>query len=120
MGPVDDDVKWELLRHAVALVSPSPWEAFSLVLAEAWSARTPVVVNAACAATSEHCRRSGGGVTFGEYGEFEVIVDRLLVDDDLRATLGSLGRSYVDRHFRWPIIVDRYARFVETVVARGR
>ena len=46
-----------------ALVSPSPWEAFSLVVAEAWSARTPVLVNAGCAATVEHCRRSGGGLS---------------------------------------------------------
>ena len=50
VGPVGEDEKWQLLRSAVALVSPSPWEAFSLVVAEAWSARTPVLVNAGCAA----------------------------------------------------------------------
>jgi glycosyltransferase involved in cell wall biosynthesis len=119
LGPVDDAAKWSLLRHAVALVSPSPWEAFSLVLAEAWSARTPVLSNAACAATSEHCRRSGGGLVFGGYGEFEVAVDRLAADGALRAELGALGRAYVDGRFRWPIIVDRYARFVEGVVERS-
>ncbi|HEX4246177.1 MAG TPA: glycosyltransferase family 4 protein, partial [Acidimicrobiales bacterium] len=116
LGAVDDASKWTLLGHAVALVSPSPWEAFSLVLAESWSARTPVVVNAACAATSEHCRRSGGGLVFGGYGEFEVVIDRLTTDEALRAELAARGRSYVDQQFRWPIIVDRYARFVERVV----
>lgn len=116
LGPVTDDTKWTLLRHAVALVSPSPWEAFSLVVAESWSARTPVVVNAACAATSEHCRRSGGGLTFAGYGQFETIVDRLQTDGSLRDQLGGLGRSYVDSRFRWPIVIDRYATFVESVV----
>jgi glycosyltransferase involved in cell wall biosynthesis len=116
LGPVDETTKWALLGGAVSLVSPSPWEAFSLVLAEAWSARVPVVVNAACAATSEHCRRSGGGLAFGGYGTFEVIVDRLTTDGALRAELGALGRSYVDRNFRWPVIVERYARFVQRVV----
>ena len=116
LGPVNEDTKWALLGGAVSLVSPSPWEAFSLVLAEAWSTRIPVVVNAACAATSEHCRRSGGGLAFGGYGTFEVIVDRLTTDGALRAELGALGRSYVDRHFRWPVIVERYARFVQRVV----
>ncbi len=120
LGPVDEATKWALLRRAVALVSPSPWEAFSLVLAEAWSARAPVLANAACAATSEHCRRSGGGLVFSGYGEFEVAVDRLAADRALRAELGALGRSYVDGRFRWPIIVDRYARFVEGVVERSR
>lgn len=115
LGPVDESTKWALLGGAVSLVSPSPWEAFSLVLAEAWSARIPVVVNAACAATSEHCRRSGGGLAFDGYGTFEAIVDRLTTDHGLRAELGGLGRSYVDRHFRWPVIVERYARFVQRV-----
>jgi glycosyltransferase involved in cell wall biosynthesis len=119
LGPVDEAAKWALLNRAVALVSPSPWEAFSLVLAEAWSARLPVVVNAACAATSEHCRRSGGGLAFAGYGAFEAILDRLTTDDALRAELGALGRSYVDQHFRWPIIVERYAGFVERVVDRS-
>jgi glycosyltransferase involved in cell wall biosynthesis len=119
LGPVDEVTKWALLHHAVCLVSPSPWEAFSLVVAEAWSARIPVVVNSACAATSEHCRRSGGGLAFAGYGTFEAIVDRLTTDGPLRAELGRLGRSYVDRHFRWPVIVERYARFVEQVVDRS-
>ena len=65
-------------------------------------------------------RRSGGGLVFGGYGEFEVAVDRLAADRALRAELGALGRSYVDGRFRWPIIVDRYARFVEGVVERSR
>jgi glycosyltransferase involved in cell wall biosynthesis len=119
VGPVSDEEKWALLSGAVALVAPSPWEAFSLVVAEAWSARTPVMVNAQCAATVEHCHRSGGGVLFGDYREFEVGVDLLATDPDARRSLGARGRAYVDRRFRWPIVVDRYAAFVERVVAAG-
>lgn len=118
-GPVSDDEKWALLEGAVALVAPSPWEAFSLVVAEAWSARTPVMVNALCAATVEHCRRSGGGVLFGDYSEFEVGVDLLSTDPDARRSLGERGRAYVDRRFRWPLVIDRYAAFVQSVVAAG-
>lgn len=119
LGPVSDAAKWALLSGASALVSPSPWEAFSLVVAESWSARTPVLVNAGCAATVEHCRRSGGGLTFAGYGEFEVAVDRLVGDAALRAALGDRGRAYVDARFRWPHVVDRYAAFIESVVARA-
>ena len=118
LGPVSEEEKWALLSEARALVSPSPWEAFSLVVAEAWSARTPVLVNAGCAATVEHCRRSGGGVTFAGYGEFEVAVDRLVGDPDFGQALGRRGRAYVDARFRWPHVVARYAAFVESVVAR--
>jgi glycosyltransferase involved in cell wall biosynthesis len=117
VGAVSEAAKWELLRHAVALVSPSRWEAFSLVIAEAWSAGTPVVVNATCGATTEHCRRSGGGLFFHGYAEFEVIIERLCADDELASELGRRGRSYVDGRFRWPIIIDRYATFLESVAA---
>jgi glycosyltransferase involved in cell wall biosynthesis len=119
VGSVSEGDKWDLLGGASALVSPSPWEAFSLVVAEAWSARTPVLVNAGCAATVEHCRRSGGGLYFDGYGEFEVAVDRLVGDDGLGADLGRRGRAYVDARFRWPLVIDRYASFVESVVARA-
>jgi glycosyltransferase involved in cell wall biosynthesis len=116
VGPVTEDEKWALLAGAVALLSPSPWEAFSLVVAEAWSARTPVVVNAACAATVEHCRRSGGGLSFAGFGQFEAVVELLCEDEQVRGRLGRRGRAYVDRWFRWPRIIDRYAAFVEAVV----
>jgi glycosyltransferase involved in cell wall biosynthesis len=119
VGSVSDDEKWALLEGAVALVAPSPWEAFSLVVAESWSARTPVMVNAQCAATVEHCRRSGGGVLFGDYREFEVGVDLLSTDPGARRSLGERGRAYVDRRFRWPHVIDRYSAFVERVVAAG-
>jgi glycosyltransferase involved in cell wall biosynthesis len=119
VGPVTEDDKWDLLGGATALVSPSPWEAFSLVVAEAWSARTPVLVNAGCAATVEHCRRSGGGLRFDGYGEFEVAVDRLVADGSFGTGLGKRGRAYVDARFRWPMVIDRYASFVTSVVARG-
>ncbi len=119
VGPVSEEEKWSLLAGARALVSPSPWEAFSLVVAEAWSTGVPVVVIASCAATVEHCRNSGGGLSFSGYAEFEASVDLVVTDDDARSRLGQRGRSYVDRWFRWPRVIDRYAAFVETVATRG-
>jgi glycosyltransferase involved in cell wall biosynthesis len=120
VGAVSEDDKWHLLAGAVALVSPSPWEAFSLAVAEAWSARIPVLVNAGCAPTVEHCRRSGGGLSFAGFGEFEVAVERLGADPAWRRSLGERGRGYVDRLFRWPQVTDRYARFLERVAGGPR
>jgi glycosyltransferase involved in cell wall biosynthesis len=120
VGAVSEAAKWELLSQAVALVSPSRWEAFSLVIAEAWSARIPVVVNAACGATAEHARRSGGGLSFHGYAEFEVIIERLCDDHALAIELGRRGRSYVDRYFRWPMVINRYAGFLESVAGAPR
>lgn len=117
LGPVDEEAKWGLLRRAVALVNPSYFEAFSIVLMEAWTVGVPVLVNGACLATREHCERSDGGLWFTRYGEFEVAVDRLLTDVAVRAGLAERGRAYVDARFRWPTIIEHYRRFLESTAA---
>lgn len=119
-GMVTDEDKSDIMREAVAFVSPSALEAFSLVVTEAWALGLPVVVNARCGPTREHCERSGGGLWFGSYREFEAVIDRLVADERLRGELGARGRRYVERHFRWPVLIERYTRFLEEVVARGK
>jgi glycosyltransferase involved in cell wall biosynthesis len=111
-GRVDDATKWALLRGAAAFVSPSAYESFSFVVLEAWLAGTPVLVNAWCDVTREHCRRSGGGLWFRRYGDWEVALDRVLADADLRAALAERGRTYAER-FAWPVVIDRYVRFLD-------
>jgi glycosyltransferase involved in cell wall biosynthesis len=118
-GPVDEADKWSLMRSATAFVQPSPHEAFSIVLMEAWSRGLPVIVNGRCAATREHCERSGGGLWFESYAEFEAVVDRVAADAGLRRTLGEAGRAFVGANFRWPTIIDRYGRFAEHVLERA-
>ena len=103
-GAVDEETKWGLLRGATVFVHPSAFEAFSLVLVEAWHAARPVMVNGRCFATREHCERSGGGLWFDGYAEFEVILDTLLADERLRTRLGTAGQRV--RRARVHLAVD--------------
>jgi glycosyltransferase involved in cell wall biosynthesis len=119
-GTVSESDKWDILSGAQVMVNPSAYESFSLVLLEAWSVDVPVLVNASCAATMEHCRRSGGGLWFDSYRTFEVTVERLVADDRLRRTLAEAGHEYTDEFYRWPSIIDRYTRFLGRVIERGR
>ncbi len=121
-GPVDDETKWALLKGATLLVSGSYLESFSLVIMEAWSAGKPVLVNGACQVTRDHCRASGGGLYFFDYGSFEVALERLLCDADLSARLADAGRRYVSEQYSWSSIIGRYRSFLERVstsAARG-
>ncbi|HZU80459.1 MAG TPA: hypothetical protein VE991_11135, partial [Acidimicrobiales bacterium] len=87
---------------------------------EAWVQSVPVMVNATCGPTREHCEQSGGGLWFGSYLEFEAVLERLLGDAALRRVLGARGRAYVEERYEWPVLIRRYARFLEGVIGRGR
>jgi glycosyltransferase involved in cell wall biosynthesis len=116
-GAVSEAVKWGLLRRAEALVSPSPLESFSLVMAEAWSVGRPVIVNARCEATMEGVHLSGAGLHFGGYAEFETDLDRLSAQPELAGELGRRGRAYVSAHLAWPVVLGRYRDFVHGVLS---
>jgi len=119
-GIVDEADKWDIVRDSTVSVSPSALESFSLVVLEAWLMDRPVVVNATCDPTREHCERSGGGLWFGSYREFEGVMERLLDDEVLRHRLGSRGHWYVETHYQWPTLIRRYAQFLTEVAERGR
>ncbi len=117
-GPVSEADKWDIVRDATVSISPSALESFSLVVLEAWEQTVPVVVNATCDPTREHCERSGGGLWFGSYREFEAVLERLWADPALRKVLGARGRAYVERYYQWPHLIQRYAGFLTTVRRR--
>lgn len=116
-GAVDESVKWGLLRGARALVSPSAFESFGIVLTEAWSVGTPVVVNARCAVTSAHVRAARGGFTFADAAEFSAALDRLFDDDRVARALGSAGQQHTLAHFLWDPVLDRYGRLVSHIAS---
>ena len=118
-GMIDDGAKWALLREADALVAPSPHESFSLTVIEALTAGVPVLVNAICGATREHCEQSGAGLWFGDYADFEAMLDTLTTDGARRATMRHNGRRYVEANYTWPVILDRYCSFLERFAGAG-
>jgi glycosyltransferase involved in cell wall biosynthesis len=120
-GIVPEQLKWDALAGSMAVVQPSPYESLSLALLEGFAMGRPGIVNAACAATSEHVRRSGGGAAFTGYGSFEVLLDRLLEDPSLCVRFGVRGREYVEKNYRWPVLLGRYTRFLSSAArAAGR
>jgi glycosyltransferase involved in cell wall biosynthesis len=112
-GMIDEEVMHGLFQASTVYVHPSAYESFSITLMDAWEGGRPVLVNGSCEVTREHCIRSGGGLWFDGYASFEVILDRFLADAELRAAMGAAGKTYVDEHYRWPTLLDRYRRFLE-------
>ncbi|HEX2699862.1 MAG TPA: glycosyltransferase family 4 protein [Acidimicrobiales bacterium] len=107
-GFVADEVKQAAVDGALALVQPSYFESFSMVLAEAWAQGRAALVQGRCAVLEGHARRSGGAVPYRGYAEFEAALDLVTADPALAAALGRAGRRYVEAHFGWDTVLDRY------------
>ena len=115
LGFLPEADKNDALAGALALVAPSPYESLSLVALEAWTLGVPVLACAASPVLVGHCERSRGGLSYNDSGEFMEAVDRLRSSSSFRQGLGEKGREYVERHYRWPALIERYRRFIEGI-----
>jgi glycosyltransferase involved in cell wall biosynthesis len=119
-GFVDEPTRDGALAGALALVHPSYFESFAMVLTEAFAQWRPALGQGRCAVLLGHAHRSGGALPYTGFVEFEAAVDALLRSPDLADALGRAGRSYVEREYGWGVILDRYERVLERVAAARR
>jgi glycosyltransferase involved in cell wall biosynthesis len=118
-GFVAEDVKRGAIEGALAFVQPSYFESFAMVLSEAWAQRKPALVNGRCAVLEAQARRSGGGLPYRGFAEFEAALQHLETHPADAARLGAAGRAYVERRYTWDHVMDRYEDFL-ALVASGR
>ena len=115
LGFVDDAVREALLEKARALIMPSPYESLSMVLLEAWNHGLPALVNGRCKVLRGQVRRADGGLYYGNAVEFIAGLDYLLDHPDAARQLGRQGRAYVDREYRWPIVMNKIDELLRAI-----
>ncbi len=108
LGFVAEERKHAVMAGALAFCHPSVNESFGIVLLEAWMAGTPALVHARGEVLPWHCRRSGGGLWFGDYPEFEEVLQWLLAQPEMCRKMGGAGREYVLREYDWSVIDRRF------------
>jgi len=114
-GFVDEPTRDGALAGALALVHPSYFESFAMVLTEAFAQRRPALVQSRCAVLLGHAYRSGAALPYAGYIEFEAAVDALVRSPELADALGRAGRSYVEREYDWDVVLDRYENVLNRV-----
>ena len=118
LGFVEDAVRDRLLQQARALVVPSPYESLSIALLEGWNHAVPAIVNGDCAVLQGQVRRANGGLYYRSAKEFSAGLDWLLAHPRESRALGQQGREYVDREYRWPIVMARVETLLQQVAGR--
>ena len=118
-GFVDYQTRDDGLAGALALALPSFFESFSMVLTESFAHGRPALVQGRCAVLRGHAHRSNAAIPYVGFAEFECALDMLLGDPWLADAMGAAGRAYVDREYRWDVVLDRYERLLERTAAAG-
>jgi glycosyltransferase involved in cell wall biosynthesis len=116
-GYVDDQTRTDAIAGAVALVQPSFFESFSLVLTEAWAQQRPVLAQGYTDVLVGQVRRSGGGLFYRGYAEFEASLELLLARSTEADAMGRAGRDFVDREYRWDVVLGRYEQLLRQAAA---
>ncbi len=116
-GFVDRGLRDDAVAGAIASMHPSYFESFSMVLTEAWAQRTPAIVNGRCAVLDGQVRRSGGGLPYSGFAEFEAALDMIVNDEVLAQRLGTAGRAYVENRYQWDTVMNRYQSLLERTPA---
>jgi glycosyltransferase involved in cell wall biosynthesis len=115
LGFLPEEDKSSAMAGARALVCSSPYESLSIVLLEGFALGAPGLVNARSAVLHEHCLRSNAGLFYEDGEEYAEAADLLVRDSRLRRALSGAGRAYVEREYRWDVVLGRWKALVAAV-----
>lgn len=109
LGFVTETEKREAMAGAAAFVHPSVNESLSIVVLEAWLARTPALVHARGEVLRWQCESSCGGLWFADYPQFEEALSLYLDRPEIARTLGEQGRAYTVARYSPEAVRARFA-----------
>lgn len=115
LGFVDDQDKFDGIAGAEMLVLPSEFESLSMVVLEAMSVYTPVIVNGKCPVLKGHCIKSNGGFYYNNYFEFEGEVNYILTHEEETKVMCENAKKYVDSNYQWDVIIERLCSLIEAI-----
>ena len=104
-----------LYHKALAVIVPSIcYEVFGIIIIEAFSMKTPVIVND-LGAMPEVIQDSGGGFVYGNEHELIEAMDKLAEEPDLRRTLGEKGYQAYLKYWSEDAHIEQYMNFIKEV-----
>ena len=114
-GRLSDQERMQALEAATVVVVPSPYESLSLLALEAFAMGTPILANARSEVLVDHCHNSNAGLYYSDRYEFTEALRLLVADHRLRASMGTNGREYIRRNYRWDVIIGKYEKIFNSL-----
>ena len=114
-GMLPDEERLHALEAATVVIVPSPYESLSFLALESFAVGTPVLANARSEVLVDHCRESHAGLWYADRWEFVEALKLLMRDEPLRRAMGQNGKQYINRHFRWDVVLSKLERVFNRV-----
>ncbi|NEX02294.1 Glycosyltransferase involved in cell wall bisynthesis [Pseudobutyrivibrio sp. NOR37] len=116
LGFVSDEDKNDAMAGAVALLMPSKFESLSMVVLEAMSLNTPVLVNGECEVLRGHCKKSKGAFYYYSYEEFLHELNYINHNTDDMNHIKKNACEYVENNYSWDAIVRKLSKLINLTI----
>jgi glycogen(starch) synthase len=119
MGPVDGQLKQDMLAATGIFVLPSRVDSFGIVYLEAWAYSVPVI-GCRAGGVPEVIDDGHDGllVEYGDVAGLAVTIEGLLADPERRRVMGHRGRAKVEAQYTWDRIYGGLLAVYQDLVAR--
>ena len=117
-GPVDGDLKRDLLARADLFCLPSEGEGFSVAVLEALASGTPVLLSPDCHFPEVEAA-GAGRVAPRNAPAIAAAIEEMMSDPDRLQSMGVAARRFVASRYDWEGIVDRILDLYRAVLERG-
>lgn len=118
LGKCSFDQLSSYYKRAVAVIVPSIcYEVFGIIIIEAFSYRTPVIVNN-LGALPEVVQESGGGLIYNSPVEIPSALDALASDRPYRDGLGNKGYEAYLKYWTEENHLEKYFKVIQTIQQR--
>lgn len=115
-GFVDESEKIVIIEHAKVVINPSKYESLSLILLEAMSLKKAMLVNGLCEVLKEHSKKSNkAALSYVSKRDFISHLHQIDSSEQLRKEMGEKGYEYVQKNYRWELIMERLITQIETI-----
>lgn len=120
LGRLDHETLRALYRQARAVIVPSIcYETFGIIIIEAFSCRTPVIVNK-LGALPEAVEDSGGGFVYENEAGLVEAINKIAADPALRNELGVNGWRAYRKYWNEDAHLERYLSLIEELQLKRR